>query len=364
MLAIGATRGAPHTAKLLPSLKKMGIRVTVVDWDRENIFPVRLLKDGIWHHLIFRGWGYANRSLMIGLPLWVLRLWWYLLGQKPDMVMALDFDTALPMAVAGLMTKVPFIYNIRDNFGMRSSVPKMLRSVISMIDSWIIQRAAKVIVPDESRITEIGEQIRKKFVVIYNCAPEIMPSKALSKNRPFTIYAMGYLRKTRGIALLLEAARRLRGVRILLAGIVDETDLRSQIVGNPNVDFRGFLPVDEALQLCFESDVIFTFYAPDSEINRRAVSNKWSDAMMASKPILVNREVVKSAWIEKEDIGFVCPYGDVDRLVQVLDHIRQHPEEAQRKGKNGRRLYEAGYSWQAMEQRIQKLLDEVRSFHS
>jgi glycosyltransferase involved in cell wall biosynthesis len=339
----------------------MGVKVAVCDWDRERKFPLHFSIDGIEYRMIFRGWGYANRSLIIGLPLWMLRLWLYLLGRRPDLVMALDFDTALPMAMANLVTQVPFIYNIRDNYAMRSSVAPGLARIVSSVDRWIIRRAVKVIVPDESRITETDERLREKFVVIRNCAPDVKPPAILADRRPFTVYAMGYVRRSRGIGLLLEAACRLSGVRILLAGNVDEVDLRSQIEKDPNVDFRGFLPVEEALKLCYESDVIFTFYAPDSEINRRAISNKWSDAMMASKPILVNSEILKSEWIKREDIGYLCPYGDVNRLVHVLEYIRQHPEEARHKGARGRQLYEAGYSWPKMERRLCELLRELKA---
>lgn len=96
-----------------------------------------------------------------------------------------------------------------------------------------------------------------------------------------------------------------------------------------------------------------------SEINRKAASNKWSDAMMASRPILANSELVRSEWIRREDIGYLCPYGDEDQLVQVLNCIRQHPEEARRKGSGRARLYDKGYNWGVMKQRLWRQLDQL-----
>jgi glycosyltransferase involved in cell wall biosynthesis len=160
-----------------------------------------------------------------------------------------------------------------------------------------------------------------------------------------------------GVDMVFHAAARLPDMRVLMAGQVLDAELEPLIAQTPNVDFRGWLVPGDALLLNFESDIIFSFYDPVSEINRRAASNKWSDAMMASKPILVNREVLKSAWIQEEDIGYLCSYNDVDALVLVLQHIRSHPREAQHKGERGRRLYDAGYSWAVMEQRLWEVLE-------
>ena len=145
-------------------------------------------------------------------------------------------------------------------------------------------------------------------------------------------------------------------VNFLMAGAVQQDDLMKRIETTQNVDYRGFLRPEEALKLCFESDVIFAFYDPISEINRKAASNKWFDAMMAGKPILVNEEIEKASWILENDMGFTCPYGNLEALVEKIQYIRLHPEDALRKGKNGRRLYEQGYSWDNSMNKISKLL--------
>lgn len=361
VLVIGAHegRGSVHTDKLLPSLRRLGHGVTYVGWDRLRALPRRWEDDGIAFRMIFRGWGYVNRRLLVGLPLWVVRSTVFLLRRRADVVVALDLDTGLPAALSSMVSRRPFVYNIRDNFALRASVPRRLRGVIAALDRWVIRRAVRVIVPDESRIVGIDEEARRKFVVIHNCALEVTPPAAAEGERPFTVYAMGYLRQSRGIGLLLDAAARLPGIRVLLAGRVPEPSLEARIRATPFADYRGHLPVREALELCFASDVVFAFYAPDSEINRLAISNKWSDAMMAGRPVLVNSEVLKSPWIEREGIGYACPYGDVDALERVLRSIRDDPDGARERGARARRLFEQGFSWSAMETRLGALMRDV-----
>lgn len=337
-------RGAVHLNKLLPALERMGVDLGYAGWDRGRKLPKRYVDGGIPFRMLLRGWGYANSRLAVGIPLWSVRALLHLLVQRVDLVIAVDFESGLPMAIVNRITGAPFVYNVRDNYAMRSWVPRRARPVVERLDAWVMARAATVIVPDESRIPPAATGA--DFTVIHNCALDVdLPPR---EDSTFTIYAMGYLRESRGVGLLLEAARRLPDIRVLAAGPCPEPALLEAFAEAPNVDYRGELPVVEALRLCGHADVIFTFYSPEAEINVRAISNKWSDAMMAAKPILLNREVLKSGWVVGEDIGYVCDY-DVDDLVRTVEHIRDHPEEAALKGKKGRRLYDAGYNWPAME---------------
>jgi glycosyltransferase involved in cell wall biosynthesis len=278
---------------------------------------------------------------------------------KYPIIMAIDFDSALPQALACGFNKITFIYNIRDNFAMRTTLPRSLVPAVKWFDKFTLRQAKSVIVPDENRITAENDEVRKKFHVIHNGALEVSRPEGLSKDRPFTVYASGYLMKTRGIQLLLEVAKKLPDIRLLMAGHVQETDLEQTIHKSPNVDFRGRLQPEEALKLCYESDVIFTFYDPVSEINRKAASNKWFDAMMAGKPILVNEEVERSSWIMEQDIGYSCPYGNVKKLAEALQYIRSHPEEGLKKGRKGRKLFELQYSWDNSMQKINSLIKKA-----
>jgi len=52
--------------------------------------------------------------------------------------------------------------------------------------------------------------------------------------------------------------------------------------------------------------------------------------MMAGRPILANSELRKAPWIEREDIGYLCPYGSVEELDGRLCRIRDYSDEAMR----------------------------------
>jgi len=352
----------PHIGKFIPSLAKAGYQIEFVGWDRLRKLPKMHQEGGALYRMIFRGWGYTNKWLMIVLPLWGLRLFFHLLFRKPDLIIAIDLDSALPASMAGFLRRMPVLYVILDTYSLRPKIPNFLRRTIQKMDNWTVKKAKHVIVPDECRILEEYQQ-KNKFTIVYNCCPDVscnVPSERKDRrDKPFTALATGYLMKERGVELLLLAADRIPELHILMAGSVYENDLREKIGPNPKVKFLGKIPLEEARLLNFDADVAFTFYDPSSELNRRAASNKWADAMMASRPILANSELVKAPWIRENDMGYLCPYDDVDALVKCLEHIRDNPEETKRKGENGRRVFMEGYNWEAMEIRLHELMEEL-----
>jgi glycosyltransferase involved in cell wall biosynthesis len=367
IIAAHSGRGFVHVDKLLPSLVELGYDVTFYGWDREKVFPRYSLENGIKFKMIYRGWGFANKGLIIGIPFFMLKMTYELMFiNKKDfpIIMAIDFDAALPQSISIVVNRIPFIYNIRDNFSMRTTIPNYFRNIIYKIDKIIFNKAIKIIVPDINRVnSNYINLINKKIFVINNGALDIPPPKNLIKDNRFTIYAMGYLLKTRGIVLLLELAKIMPNIRILLAGDIKEDELLSEIHKHSNVYFNGKLTPEKALELCYESDLIFTFYDPISEINRKAASNKWYDAMMSGKPILINEEVEKSSWIIENKIGYRCKYGDLSDLKNTVIDIMNNPEDSNSRGYNGRKLFETGYSWNASMIKINLVISDSLNYN-
>ncbi len=354
--------GVAHIDKFLPTLASGPYEVTFLGWDRERTEEKTFERDGIQFRMIQRGWGYANRWLALALPLWVIVAFWHLLIRRPDVVMASDFDSGLPAAMAKFFTRTPLVYIILDTFSMRPFTPNLLRGTIEWLDRRVIAASDRVIVPDDTRIQPDYPNL-DRFVIVYNSCPdkwsEVPEEQHLASSEDFTILACGYLRENRGVKLLTEVARRRPDIKFLLAGYLFDDDIQKDVDELDNIDFIGRVPYTEALTLPFRVNAVFTFYDPSSMINRLAASNKWFDAMMAARPIIVNEELVKAEWIRERDIGFLCPYGNIDALEACLVDMKENSAEAIRKGKNGRKLYEDGLSWSAMEDRIHEIVADV-----
>ncbi len=348
----------------------MGHAVRIVAWDRLGLYPPQVDREGTQIHYLQRGWGLSNNRLLLGIPLWMLRVMGYLLrlhldNKRPDALIVSDFESAFPAALVSMMTNTPFVYAVRDNFRMRWRLRFLVRCAV-LFESLVLKSSAAVIVPDENRIGNPEKIVLEKTWVIYNCPPDVpVPSMEglgteSSGNRQFTIYVSGLLKFDRGIALLLEAVRTMSDIRVMVAGTIADSGMEELLLSSPQVDFRGRVSLEESLRICQRSDVIFAFYEPSTELSRNAASNKWYDAMMAGKPVLTNREINNSSRVEQEGFGYLCSYGDVEELRGTIEYIRSHPEDAKQRGARGRYLFETKYNWSLMERRLAEVLSYVQ----
>jgi len=354
--------GNAHIEKYLPALEGFGFDIHFSGWDRKSIFPKKRQKNGTFYQMIFRGGGgFSSRSLFYMMPIFMIRVFFHTMFSSQKQIFAIDFDTALPVALASIFRpKKLIVYGIRDNYAWRPWVPTFFRPVIQSVDRWTMKRFDRIIVPDETRILKnIPLSLKEKFEVVYNCAEDqiemVSEAERERSGKPFTIYASGYLRKVRGIELLLEVANRIEDLQLIFAGDMPEEDIRIKMKAlGHRADFRGSLTLEESWRLNFSADAVFAFYDPSFEINRRAASNKWSDAMMAGRPCLSNNELIKSEWIKTNDIGFTCPY-NVDELEETVRYMMANREVVVLKGENGRQLYEQVYNWRIMKDRLRHI---------
>jgi glycosyltransferase involved in cell wall biosynthesis len=300
---------------------------------------------------LLAGRGYHSVKSVIGLSQWMNRLFWYILRADVCLVHVFDFDSAIPVAIACRLRRIPFVYDIFDNFELRYGWPRLVKALIARVDRAIARRAAVVLVQDENRIIGGIAAEREKVVVIEPCAPDYGKPRYPASGEPFTVYAMGFLGLRRGVGMLLDAAEALPDVRFLLAGNFVEGALKERAERLPNVRSAGYVSWTQATELAWESDVVFAFFDPEYEINRRAAAQKFYEAMMAGRPILCNREILKAAWIERSGIGFSCKY-DRAVLQAKIRELANSRQECRARGDRARQLFEEEYNWPEMERRL------------
>lgn len=335
--------------RLVEAYSQCGFDPVFVGWDRSRRQPAG--GAGLTRRYIMRGWGYANWSLVFALPLWCARLAYELAFAETDIVHALDFDCALPAAVAGLIRGNRIVYDIQDNFEERHAFPAPVKWLLRTLNVWVAGRSAAILVTDENRIIGGLEKFRDRIHIVANCPPDLRTEAA---HHPcagvLTIGAFGLnLASTRGIDLLVKATAGLPGVNVITAGRIVEPWLAELIRSAPHVQHLGELPQSEVLRRTCEVDAAFAFYNPAIEINRRASAAKWYDAMMAGRPVISNREIFNAGWIEQEGFGFTCDYSEKS-LAELLAWMRDHPERLAERGARARQLFETRFNRNAMNQ--------------
>jgi glycosyltransferase involved in cell wall biosynthesis len=344
---------SPVFTRRLAAYTRLGYAVTYAGFDRLRSSRDRE-EGGVKYRYVARGFGYANRTLLVGIPWWLVKLCIFALGVKADVFHAFDLDSGFPLAIAARWRKIPLVYDVLDNFELRHHWPWPLLPLIRAAEAFTCRTAGTIVVTDQNRIVGTLGKFAEKVIVINGCPPDragqLEPQPARDPES-LRVAFVGFLAKQRGLGFLIAAAKALQHIEFVLIGRLMEPSLAEELGSLSNVRQLGAVDWESCIVELARTDVMCAFYDPMVPINRLAASLKWFDAMMLGIPILSNREIVNAAWIEREDIGYTVPY-DAVAVAALIEEIRCNPDERRRKGANGRRLFENKYNWDIMQDRL------------
>lgn len=276
--------------------------------------------------------GYKNKFLYI---IWLAKVFINILvakDKKNTIFHCLGFETSFGAYLAKAFIPVNFVYDDADRFSM---LFEKRFKVVEKLEQKVSKASIGHIVPTRARYPDFSDFT--KFVEIRNEPDKAIIDKAINsdwkdvleesncdfeiENEDVMIYANGWLSNARGIGVLLDVARKLNNdkiynIKFLLAGKADVNipdDLR-------NVKYVGTLSYEQSLALYLRADYVFTYYSPDSRINRFAESNKWGDAEVFGVPLIINSEL-KTAEKYYCQPNIVSEYNDTDKLYRELKEL-------------------------------------------
>ena len=120
-----------------------------------------------------------------------------------------------------------------------------------------------------------------------------------------------------------------------------------------NVKFLGRQPHDCVMQYMANCD-IFTLPSWDE-----AFGVVYVEAMAHGKPVIGCRSEGIEDFVEHGKTGMLVKPRDVDSLVEALDFLLSHPEEAKAMGERGRKLVLENYTWEKNAEKTIAVYEEV-----
>lgn len=275
---------------------------------------------------------------------WVIR---ELLAGRPRWIQVCDLESALPAALACVWIRSKLIYDMRDPFAESYRLAPWLGRAAYALDWMAMSRCTAFVVPSAERVSYLGRWGRRRPVCIVRntCHDQLADLQAppfveerQDASRVRLAY-LGYLVPTRGAPWLLEACRAEAGaLELWVAGLCRSEELGRSLEEAPGVRWFGLLPRPEALGLMREADGVTLLYDTCVPVNRIAAPNKYYEALMAGTPVLVSRGMSLALEVEREGLGFVLDYGDVEGLRDALEKLRD-PQVRRRLGRRCRQYY-------------------------
>jgi len=232
--------------------------------------------------------------------------------------------------------------------------------------SKVVEAAARVIVVSE-RLKQVLEtklgEIKSNMTVIYNgvSLSKAYPGQVSKSDSSKILLSLGYLIERKGHRYVLEAMAQLLPrypeLRYLIAGSGplrrDLEALTRKLGIQSNVQFLGFVPNKEVPRLLNLCDI---FVLPSWN---EAFGVVYLEAMLNGKPVIGCQGEGPEDFVEHGKTGLLVKPRDVDSLVEALDFLLSHPDEAKAIGQRAREVVLANYTWEKNAEKTIKIYREV-----
>jgi glycosyltransferase involved in cell wall biosynthesis len=265
-----------------------------------------------------------------------LRLFFFLLVQRADVLVANDLDTLLANFVAKkFKPSTKLVYDSHEYF---TEVPELTKrpSVQRFwlgIEKFIFPKLKTIYTVNQS-IAQLYEATYKKNIqVIRNISPTWKPNTYLSKaelgipENKFVLILQGAgINVDRGAEEAVEAMRQLNDCVLLIVG---DGDVVEELKKNVNeydlqhsVLFFGKRPYDEMMQFTYNADLGLTLDKATNLNYKFSLPNKVFDYIHAGTPILSTRLVEIGRIIERNNVGILIDELTVDSLVEAIQSLQ------------------------------------------
>lgn len=360
----------PRVEKEVNSLMKAGYAVSVVAWDRSAKYNMREsyldLENGrakVYRFGISATYGGGIKGNLRPLIMFQIRLlqWLFKNNNQYEIIHACDFDTAYVAWHCAKILNKKFIYDIFDYYVDAFSVPRRLKKIIENKDHKLINSADGVIICTEKRKEQIKGTDPKRLTIVHN-------SPAFSSLRKHYFNLNQDKVKIAYIGILAEG----RLLKELSNVIIKNSELELHIGGfgklegyfqelslkYSNIIYYGKLEYSKTIELENSCDIMTAIYDPIIPNHYFAAPNKFYEALMLGKPVIMVNNTGVDGVVLKNNIGEVIEYNS-ESLEGGIENLIKRKTEWPEISNKMKKLFEKNYSWDEMERRLLNLYKNI-----
>jgi len=237
-----------------------------------------------------------------------------------------------------------WVLDVFDSFFLKST--SRLTSFFKVILQRMIYSSADVIlVTDDARLNLLPVWSRSKARVLPNYP--LTNKHAISVKAepvgPLKIFFSGSIGADRGLPFLLNLIKQDPQLQVHVAGWLYDNAGRD-LCKHPQVTYQGVVHQSAAAQIAKQCDYILCLYEPNITNNIYASPNKIYDGIQAGVPVIINQEVLVSAFVRAERLGYVIESYNPQEVTNILEDLKaqrgQYGHIAKLQGK---------YTWEVVE---------------
>jgi glycosyltransferase involved in cell wall biosynthesis len=287
-------------------------------------------------------------------------------GPRPDVVYATSppLSMALPALAVAALGRAPLVWEVRDLWPeapiqMGALRSPLLRRAARFLERFVYRRAAGLIALSPGiRAGMVAAGAPADHVALVPNAADLDLFRPAAFPERFRVSYFGTMGEANDLTAAVEAARLLPDVEFLLVG---DGKRRGELErGAPaNVVFTGpASSKEEVAELAAGSSACLTLFK-DVPVLATNSPNKLFDTFAAGRPAIVNMDGWMRSLVEENEAGLYVKAGDARALADGIAWLREHPEEAERMGRNARALAEREFDRDELAARALAVLEEA-----
>lgn len=260
-----------------------------------------------------------------------LRLFFFLLFHKADILVANDLDTLLPNFLNARLKTCRLVYDSHEYF---TEVPELIsrpkvQAVWERIERWIFPKLKHVSTVNYSIAQKYEAKYHVKLAVVRNVSPLFQPTQNLKRadlNLPedkiILIMQGAGLNVDRGVKEAIRAMPLLDNCLLVIVGdgdiIPEMKELVHQQAWNDRVLFFGKRPYSEMMQFTQLADFGLSFDQPTNPNYLYSLPNKVFDYMHTATPIFCSNVIEVSKLVQHYNIGAVITDFEPNALAEQI----------------------------------------------
>lgn len=301
---------------------------------------------------------------------------------RPDVVVATSpqFFCGLAGAVVARLKRRPFVLELRDLWPESIVALGQLRDrrairALERVERALYRSADGIVVNTRAFIEHVARRgvPRDRIVLVYNGIDRsrfrpLPPDAELLRRHGlegrFVAAYVGTLGLAHGLGTLLDAAERLRGREdmafLLIGDGADRERLEREVAERRlgNVRLLGLRPRAEIPAWVASIDVAVVMLR-DLPVFETVIPSKIFEFLAQERPVVLAARGEIRRLVEDAKAGFVIDPEDPDRLVEALEYVRSHPDEAAARARAGRAWVEENFVRDDLARHMASFLERV-----
>jgi glycosyltransferase involved in cell wall biosynthesis len=293
-----------------------------------------------------------------------LRLFFYLLFKKFDLLVANDLDTLLPNFLVSKLRHVPLVYDSHEYF---TGVPELtgrpfVKWVWKKIERFIFPYLKYVMTVSDSLAAQYEKEYGLRPAVVRNFSKQSASVKGYSRQeleisqQDFLIILQGGgINIDKGGEELVEAISMTENVSLIIAGSGDIIHILKQMVQDLNVTervrFIPKIPWNELIRYTKSADAGMSLEKNTNLNYRFSIPNKLCDYISAGIPVIASNLPEISKIVRENDCGIIIQEVTPLKIIEAIDTLRNDHDLFNRFKKNSVRASET-LNWENESKRV------------